>query len=112
MTFGAPAPAPGQYTLEGTYIVDFTTDEDGGCKSYEEVIRTAWSEVPGLLQAGLTAMEDLKQPMGEDKSEWRRKADTFFELFGREIPAKGWTTTGKEKDEPNYFPTQVWGMFI
>lgn len=38
---GEPSP-PATLDFEKIYDVDFTTDDDGGCKSQETKIRTAW----------------------------------------------------------------------
>jgi hypothetical protein len=70
------------------------------------------SEVVSLLQAADESMEDLQRSMNDEPdplgvNEWKRKADTFFTLFGTQIQTSGWTFSGND-DDPNFFPTEVW----
>ena len=99
------------YNLESSYNVNFGTDEDGGCKSYEAKIRTAYEEALDLVQVSIDSLNDLKQPIPEDKNspagnEWRRKANTFFTLFGAKLPGTGWTESSPI-GTPEYAATQV-----
>jgi hypothetical protein len=106
-------PGPGRtYHLESSYNVNFGTDEDGGCKSYEAKIRTAYREALDLVQTSMDSMNDLQQPIPEDKNspagnEWRRKANTFFTLFGAKLPGTGWTISSTV-ETPEYAATQVY----
>jgi hypothetical protein len=107
-----PPPAGMTYDLQYLYEVDFGTDDEGGCQSHEEQIKAAYGEALDLLQGAEDSLNDLQQPIpatGDSAAanEWRRKADTFFTLFGRKLTGKGWKF-GSEKMTPDWIASQVW----
>jgi hypothetical protein len=102
------------YDLEASYDVEFGTDLDGGCRSYQDQVRTAYGEALDIIQGSLDAMNDLQQPMPADKAsaasnEWRRKADSFFALFGAKLPGNpnGWQPSN-DKATPDGAAWTVW----
>lgn len=118
-TFSAHAVRPPRqgttYDIEASYRVNFGTDVDGGCKTYETKIRTAYGELLDLMQGASDSLDDLKSPLPPDKgsaasNEWLRKSDAFFALFGARIPAAGWQT-GDVQQESEKLTTRVWCMY-
>ena len=109
-------PAPGRtYHLDSSYNVNFGTDDNGGCRSQEIKIRTAYREALDLIQASIDSLDDLQQPIPEDKispagNEWKRKANTFFTLFGVKLPGTGWALSSTI-GTPEYTATQVFRKF-
>ena len=109
-----PPPQGSTYALEKNYQVNFQSDEDGGCKKYESGIRTAYAETLDMIWAGQSAMEALRNPMPPDsdlqgQNEWKRKASTFYVLFGSSIPKQGWNDyhTHQGQSSGDEVPTHV-----
>lgn len=106
-----PPPAGRTYELEATYNVDFSKDDDGGCQTYENKIKAAYGELIDLIQTSIDSINSLKQPLpssqdSTEANEWKRKANTFFALFGTAVPAEGWSLTSQIGD-PNLSMTNV-----
>jgi hypothetical protein len=106
-----PLPPGRTYDFEASYIVDFGTDDEGGCQSYHDQINTAYNEALDIIQGSLDVLNDLQQPIpasraSAESNEWRRKVDGFFALFGATLPGNGWQPTD-DKTKPDWVAFMV-----
>lgn len=85
------------FEIEKVFEVDFSTDAQGGCKSYKELLTNSYYDAIVALTGALNAIESVSQVTKKSKDhdpiakkEWLRVRQTYEKVFG----VDPWTPAG------------------
>jgi len=89
------------HDLQSIYVVDFTKDDRGGCKSYQPKLETAYAQTISALYHAQAAAATLKQPRPDKKedikayNDWMRVWQAVYDMFGVEVSKKKGAVDGE-----------------